>query len=532
MPYVGYAFILLVCLEVLLVCFDRIRPKIYPLILYGIGAGMVLMTTLAGPYLVGSDIHLEYYYAQLRAGADVMAPDVGTPQGTSIITYITDNIWAFKVIYPLIFALVPSILYLVFKTWVTNKQAFLASFFFIAFPAFSMELPEIAKQMIAEVVLVALLYILVVSKLKFKFKLPLTIICGALLPLVHYAVAIVTLILLGIGCILRGNRKLIGVGLITIILVSSIYFPLAEDGAVFRKLVSAYNSLVPKIMEVTAEEPFSPQWIGPEVREYPSEAAPPVGGMSLLNKYGALIYSGMGLDFFQTTIPSKIFRLLQWVLLCLMVVGIWNLRKNKKYWIFARGGLLLVLFLLIPGFSILLNATRFIHLALFVLAPLLVVVLKPKYTAIILIAYFLFTSGFVFEAIKQPNIEQITIPYNFGLSSYRMDLGASVTQDDTDVVRYIYKNSLYPVFADIVGTDLLEETLGWRINSLHAAIRSKPFEAHEMYVLVRSRNIQDGTFTTWNGVGCRRYADPEEYGINWNENIVYQSGDSRVIWVP
>ena len=526
-PYLGLSFILAVCLAVVRVIFGNLNKKAYPLILYGIGAGMVLMTTLAGPYLVGSDIHLEYYYAQFRAGADVMAPTVGVPQGTSIITYITDNIWAFKVVYPLLFALVPPILYLVFKRWITDKQAFLASFFFIAFPAFSMEVPGIARQMIAEVVLVALLYILVVSKLEFKFKLPLTIICGALLPLTHYSVAIVTLILLGIGCILKGNRRLIGAGLVTIILVASIYFPLAEDGAVFRKLAFIYNAWAPTSMEITAEEPAPPLWISPDFSEYPPEEdlGPP-------SKYEPLIYSGMGLDFFQTTIPGKIFRILHWMILCLMVVGLWRLRHNKPYRVFAIGGLLLVSFLLIPGFSSLLNATRFIHLALFMLAPLLVVALKPKYILVLLVAYFLFTSGFVFEVIKQPNIEQITIPYNFGLSNYRMDLGASVTEDDIKVRDYIYENNLYPLYTDINGAGLLGEKLGYRDDLIGTLVR-KPMDLESGYVFVRSSNVQDGTFTVWNGVGCRKYVDPMEYyGININENIIYQKGDARVIWVP
>jgi len=119
-PYIGYAFIIAVCVVVGLVAFGKIKPRAYPFILYGISAGMVLMTTLAGPHLVGSDIHLEYYYAQLRAGLDVMQPEVGTPQGTSIITYLSANIWVWKVVYPLLFAAIPVLLFYVFRKFFSN----------------------------------------------------------------------------------------------------------------------------------------------------------------------------------------------------------------------------------------------------------------------------------------------------------------------------------------------------------------------------------------------------------------------------
>jgi len=532
MPYIGYAFILLVCLEVILVCFNKVNPKVYPFLLYGIGAGMVLMTSLAGPYLIGTDIHLEYYYAQLRAGKDVVQPTVGLPQGTSIITYITDNIWVWKVVYPLLFTSIPVILYFVFKKWFTPTQAFLASFFFITFPAFPMELPSIARQMAAEFVLAILLYLLVASNLKVKYKIPLVVACGALLPLFHYAVGMVTLILLGAGLLFRSRRKLVGIGLAATVITSAIYFPMVEDGAVTTKLAFIYNNWVPTTITfmptIPAPELPSPPYLSPEWSEYPPEIVP-LPGIPLIDRYEVLLRSGFGLDFLQTTVPGKIFRILQWIILILMMVGIWRLRRNKEYWVFAGGGILSVFLLLIPGFSSLLGATRFLHLSLFLLAPLLAVALRPKYLLIILVPYFLFTSGFVFEVTKQPDIEEITIPYSVSLSDHRIDLGASTTEDDKEVRDYIYENKLFPIFTDTYGDNLIAEMTGWRAD-LSVAFRRVPI-SFKGYVFVRSRNIKDGTFTVWNGVGCRKYINPEEYGIDWNKNIIYQKGDSRLIWV-
>ena len=82
-PYLGLSFILAVCLAVVVVIFGNFNKRVYPFLLYGIAAGMVLMFSLAGPYLTGSDIHLEYCYANLRAGVDVVPPWIGIPLGAS-----------------------------------------------------------------------------------------------------------------------------------------------------------------------------------------------------------------------------------------------------------------------------------------------------------------------------------------------------------------------------------------------------------------------------------------------------------------
>lgn len=531
MPYIGYAFIIAICVVVGLVAFGKIKPKAYPYILYGIAASMVLMTSLAGRYLVGSDIHLEYYYALLRAGKDVVAPIVGIPQGTSIITYLTDNIWVWKVVYPLIFAFVPVLLYFIFRKYLTPNRAFLASFLFIAFPAFSMELPGIVRQMIAEVLLVGVIYTVYVSNLRARLKIPILIVCSALMPLIHYAIGIIALILLGLGLFVGQNRKLVGVMCVAVIITGAIYFPVAEDGAVAIKLAHIWNSWVPARLEIDAPPIEQPMFVNPEWAEHPPEVTPP-DSLPFLKRYEALILSGLGFDFMETTTLGRIFRALQWVILGIMAYGVWVARKYKKYWIFAGGGMVLILFLLIPGFSNLLNVTRFIHIALLALAPLFVMAIKPKVVLSVLLIYFLFTSGFVFEITKQDNIEQLTIPYNVGLSSHRLDLGASVTEDDWEVRRFINENELYPVASDIVGADFVGEVVGWR-DDLHVALRREPVEVYGVYVFVRSRNIQDGTFTAWNGVGCRKYVDPMEYyGFDWDDNIVYQKGGSRVIWLP
>jgi len=553
MPYIGYTFIILICVEVTLVVLGRVRPRLFPYLLYGTAAGMVLMTSLAGPYLVGFDIHLEYYFAQLHAGKDVMPPIVHIPQGTSIANNLIAPMlpiplmWVYKLVYPLLFAVVPVILYFVYKKWLTPIQSFLASFLFIAFPAFAMELPTIARQMTAEVVLAILLYLLVTSNWRLRYKVPLIATCGALLPFFHYSIGLVAPILLGTSLVLAsilktGARKLIRVGFVTVVVASAIYLPLAEDGAVVKVVVHRYNSLVPGRYEI--DYPLPPELRPPETRPAVHEdgeitpsgtalpnSVQPESQKSFIDRYQPLMRSGLGSDFLETTATGKVFRILQWAVVVLVVAGSWKLRRNRSYLVFASGGVLLLLLMLVPGFTGILNATRVVHLALFLVAPAFAVALKPKYLLIVLIPYFLFTSGFVFEVTKQDTIEQITIPYSIGLSDHRIDLGATTTADDNEIVRYIVDNELFPVFADIHGANLIGEVIGYRGDINRPLRQLGIWPAEGSYIFIRSRNVEERYLTLWNGTGCRRFVDPAKYGVDWNENVVYQSGDARVLEV-
>jgi hypothetical protein len=527
MPYIGYAFISLICLGVVLVSYSRISQRVHPLLLYGASAGMVLTTTLAGPYLVGSDIHLEYYYAQLRHGRDVLLPIIGTPQGTSILAYVSGSIWAYKIVYPLLFCLVPVILYYVYQRWLTPKQAFLASFLLIAFPAFSLELPAIARQAVAELVLVIAVYLILKSSLRNRYKLPTLGICGVLLPLIHYSIGIIALIIFSLGLLIdrvlkQEMWKPLLVLLVCTVIASCSYFPMAEGGAVVKKLGNLYDSFVPETLRVEVpklEIPTSPRRQPPPTH-IEKETKP---GIPLQKRYSQLMQIAFGLDFMKVDALGKMFRVLQWLVILGVLIGLWKLRTRKSYWVLGGGFILISALCLVPGWASIMNASRFAHISLLLVAPAFALSMKSKYLPAILILYFLFTSGFVFEATQQPNVEEPIIPYNIGLSDHRIDLGATYNEGDVKVRKYIVENGLFPVSSDFFGADFIGEKVGLRGDI------NWPLPNRGDYLYVRSRNMRDKAFTIWNGVGCRRQVTPEDLGIDWNKNIVYQSGDAKVL---
>ena len=364
MPYLGYVLILASCAAVALVSLGRVREKYNPFILYGSAAAMVLMTTLAGPYMFGSDIHLDYYYAQLRNGGDVWQPLVGIPQGSSVLSYITGSMWAYKVVYPLLYCFVPVILYFVYRKWLTAQQSFLGAFLFIAFPAFFMEVPTIARQMVAEVFLALALYLAIKSTLRLRYKLPLLIIVAALMPLFHYSTGIIGLMIFGIGLVVslvlrQGMWKQAVVVMASIIIVGAGYFAVVEEASVLRKVGHLYNYFAPAFVEVEVDPliiPTPPHIAKPPETPGPNEPVEPkepvkvatTSKKPLIERYETLVQIGLGVDFLETSALGKAFRLLQWAMVVVIAVGLWKLRRNANYWVFASGAFLITALCLLP----------------------------------------------------------------------------------------------------------------------------------------------------------------------------------------
>jgi len=384
---------------------------------------------------------------------------------------------------------------------------------------------------------------------KLRYVVPAAVVSGFLTVLFHYSVGITLAVFLVAGLILRPivSAKLrlpflIHIGLITLLLVgSALYFTLAASGSIMYKLSWLYNGFVPEPLQVCIEKPalnsealVENTFVSPIKPKPSAPDAPPQ--KSFIENYEDLVKAGLGLDFVKTNPLGKTFRVLQWAVILFIAAGFIRLVKNKEYIVFSGGAVLLLLLCLRPGFSSILNISRFLHLGLFALAPAFVVggryLLRKEYLLLaVLIPYFLFTSGLIFEATKQPSVEHITIPYSIGLSNYRMDLGGSFTREDFEVREYVVSNKLFPLYSDVFGAYFVEEKVGKRPDISRAFPKFSYELQKPSYAFVRSRNMRDGSFTIWNGVGCRKYVRPEEYGIDPNKNIVYQVGDARVLEV-
>ena len=262
-------------------------------------------------------------------------------------------------------------------------------------------------------------------------------------------------------------------------------------------------------------------------------------------KYHTLMKTALGLDFANTTTRGKIFRIYLWITGLCMLVGLYALRKKKEFWIFAFGAILIAGVCLHPRISPILNASRFAHFALIALIPSIAVGGRyifrnlGVFTICVMIPYFLLTSGFVFEVTKS-EANTVNIPYSIGLSGQRLDLGASITENDFKVIDWLADHdgttiggvNPWPLFSDAVGTSAINEKIGYRPDLLrawykHSHLMPKP----PWYAFIRERNIQDGEVVIYMGIGQRDHYPFDKFDMDVDKNIIYQVGEARVIYV-
>jgi uncharacterized membrane protein len=192
--------IVIIALIAVLIGFDKFIPKnLYPLAVFVIAISLLYHSSLISMYIWGWDIHVEYYISNLVIANSVW--DLTIPYTvnamlsivmlTPIFSIISDMsiTWVFKIIYPLLFALVPLGLYRVFQKQTDDKIAFLSCFFFVSGSIFYTEMLQLARQQIAELFLVLLILAMIdknMNKIKRSF---LFIVFGISLAVSHYGLS-------------------------------------------------------------------------------------------------------------------------------------------------------------------------------------------------------------------------------------------------------------------------------------------------------------------------------------------------------
>ena len=194
--------IVIIAIIVLLIAFDKFIPKnLYPLAVFVIAISLLFHRSLISMYLTGWDIHLEYYLSNLVMGNsywDSTIPStVNAMLSIVMLAPIFSDIcsmsltWVFKIIYPLLFSLIPLGLYRVFQKQTDDKIAFLSCFFFMSVYTFYTVMLSLARQEICELFFVLLILAMIdkdMNKMKRSF---LFIVFGISLAVSHYGTSYV-----------------------------------------------------------------------------------------------------------------------------------------------------------------------------------------------------------------------------------------------------------------------------------------------------------------------------------------------------
>ena len=313
----------------------------------------------------------------------------------------------------------------------------------------------------------------------------------------------------------------------------------------------------------------------------------PAGTPALLqfNNRDGLIRTAIGLDFSAASPSGKGFRILQYITQLFVVIGCLRtilrpgrLRFTAEFLSLSLAGVFLILAcLILPYFADYLNITRLYHIALMTLSPFCILGGEAVWlgavsvwrrikqaisgsrvsgfaggpgaieyedspgglkfiTLAVLIPYFLFTSGFIYEVTGQNVTDKVDLPYSIALSSYRLDLAGVWYPQDGTTAQWASQESgnLINAYADQHAANLL------RFYKFPGPVLDLPGDAvglqQNSYIYLTDGNISRGEITFAITTGLRqhvKFADiPGFEDAIASSDRIYNNGGAQVLFIP
>ena len=265
--------IVIIALIVLSIAFDKFIPSnLYPLAVFVIAMSLLFHHSLISMYLTGWDIHGEYHFHKLvvingfwdssiRGNVNAMLSVVMVPAIYSQLLNMKVT-WVFKVIYPLLFSFLPLGLYHVFREQQINeKTAFFSAFYMMSIYVFYTEMISLARQEIAEIMLLILIMI-IISKKELSKRRILLIFIGVGLITSHYGLSYLFMLFLlfayvFMALILKYKSDILTLNYSIIFIVIGIaWYMFVTSGSIFEQIVSMgshlYNTFFTEILVTKA----------------------------------------------------------------------------------------------------------------------------------------------------------------------------------------------------------------------------------------------------------------------------------------
>lgn len=562
---------------IILVYLNKINSRNYPIYIYTITLCLMWQTTMLGQHIIGSDMAGEFYSSNTVFNDGIWHPSLhyGTQSSTSIVVgwlvphiasiFHIGVVWVYKIVLPLVFSFVTVILYYAYRKQIGDKKAALSCIFFMVIPIASLEVAQIGKMMVAEVFF-ALFVLLLVIKIKWYWQLLLLLISTILTILSHYTVGfsiiayLSGILLIRLVLLLVRNWGLIKIRVIPIwialvVLISSlvccvIYYSIADEGVimqVMKKVVPVYSTVVANTIGIDIDNIETDSEVILMADKAVKEANIPDGYIDKLKDQEALVKTAIGFDFSEVSTLGKVFRCIQYLTqLCIIIGGIWLLFNYKKYKFTTEyiagiiaSYILLAMCIFVPQFSIIINVTRFYHIALFFLAPVFIICFDSfkKYKnilPIIIVIYFIFTSGFVYEIMKYNVSDKLDIPYSASFSAKRTGVYATYSQDDVNAVNWIVSNGDKDlmVVSDYNGVLLISAYFGIskiRVDGAWSNLNYEDMPQH-CYIFITSWDNETGFYVnSVQGIRCGAGFRQIKKMPKLIYEEVYRSGNSVIL---
>jgi len=493
---------------------NSLVSKSYPLIIFIIATSLLLHASLISNYIVsfGSDNPIEYYIFKLTESdgrwrsAFIYSWDIGYGKIYSMLSITIlptiysallniDPTWIFKIVYPLIFSLVPLALYELYRKNLGEKRSFIAVFLFMAQNVFYTEILGLGRQMIAELFFVLLLLVVLNKKPSSLMRALLFIVFSFALVISHYALAEIFLLFISAAWIFllltkQFNRNITITIIVAFFTIAFAWYLYTSSSAVFTSFVSYGRYLYERLDEL-----FN------------------------LRTRQKTVLMGLGLEP-PPSIWNMLGRLSAYLTEILIVVGFVKLifdekRQTRKGNIIFAIVAMLFLFALIfvPGLANLMNMTRFYHVLLIFLAPLCVMgaetivqlifkrqneLLSSIFLLAVLGSYFLFQTGFVYELAGVQSWSLPLSKYRMGATFLRSRMGCF---DEPDVVGAIwiskYMTNYLKVYADITSIDHVLRSYGMIYSGNTEVLLNVTTISPSGILFLNKANIIDGIIISW-----------------------------------
>lgn len=265
-------FLILISLVPILIVFNKIPKKLYPLCILATSISLLFYTSLISQYIWGWDVNTEYYFAKIAIQNGYW--NYSLPYQYNSIPMLTilssfyysflnlNLIWIFKIIFPILFSLVPLGIYYICKDQFEGDLIpALAPFVFMFYYGFFKTMP--GKQMIAEIFLVLLILLIIDKKLPSMAKKIMAILFSFALIISHYGVSylfMLMLIFIIISALLFKNEfnknSIIKIGFGTLFTVLAVsWFMYISGGVSLDNIIGIGNNVVTNINEIVQSQP-------------------------------------------------------------------------------------------------------------------------------------------------------------------------------------------------------------------------------------------------------------------------------------
>ena len=546
------AFVILITIS------KRIPLKLYPIAILAIAIALLFHEELTTSYIYGYDMHLEYYLFMLVKNSSLWknvitlaTSDIANYNAMLSVTILPtvysnflnlSGIWVFKILYPLIFSLVPLGLYKTCQKQIGGKAAFLSVFFFMSFYTFYRELLSLGRQMIAELFLVLLIFLFLDEKIGKLQKRVLVIVFTIGLVVSHYSTSYVYIFIISIAWVLSlfvKKKTQITKGYVILTFVMAFFW------AIFTSASSLFNDIVR--FGVGRFNALFAEFFNPNTRQADVLRAIGMGGPA---------------ESFGHTI-GRYFNYLAELFIMVGFIAIILMRKRSReeynfrqeYILFSYGGMIMLLMsIIVPYFASALNMTRIYHLMLFFLAPFFIIggvimfkcplkilgkwakhVNLTALVTIVLIFYFLFNIGFIYEITGD-------VPFSSALSMDR------IKNTSSPVIFYskytcggeVYgaewlgknRNSSFEIYSDADARFHVLTSYGMidpDSDRIHVLSNETVDIREESYIYLRYLNIAYGKMV---GLEGNIWNTSDITSLLENQNMIYSNGECHIYKKP